>query len=94
MSQLETVESVLRSEFGGALGSRALDPDADLIAQGVIDSFGLISLIAALEKTFGIEIGEEDVVPEHFQTLARLSAFVADKRSASGTTPVSGRAAD
>ena len=93
MTELETVENVLRSEFGGALGTRALDPDEDLIARGVIDSFGLISLIAALESAFGIEIVEEDVVPEHFQTLERLTAFVADKRSAGGSTPVPGRAA-
>jgi acyl carrier protein len=82
MSQSNAVEEVLRSEFGGALGKGTLDPTDDLIARGVIDSFGLISLIAALERTFGIEIGEEDVVPEHFQTLERLTAFVEAKRSA------------
>ena len=85
MSQLEAVEAVLRSEFAGTLGQRALDPGEDLLANGVIDSFGLIGLIAALERTFGIEIVEEDVVPEHFQTLEQLAAFVEAKLSPGGS---------
>jgi acyl carrier protein len=85
MSQLVAVEAVLRSEFGGALGRRPIDPTEDLLAHGVIDSFGLIGLIASLERTFGIEIVEEDVVPEHFQTLERLAAFVEAKLSAGGS---------
>jgi acyl carrier protein len=82
MHQLQAVEAVLRSEFGGTLGQRPIDPTEDLLANGVIDSFGLIGLIASLERTFGIEIVEEDVVPEHFQTLEQLAAFVETKLSA------------
>jgi acyl carrier protein len=85
MSQLEAVEALLRSEFGGTLGKEALDPSEDLLARGVIDSFGLIGLIAALEGTFGIDIVDEDVVPENFQTLQQLAAFVEAKRSAGGS---------
>ena len=85
MSQLKAVEAVLRSEFGGTLGQRPIDPTEDLLASGVIDSFGLITLIAALERTFGISIIEEDVVPEHFQTPEQLAAFVEAKLAAAGS---------
>ena len=81
MSQMEAVEAVLRSEFGGVLAEGALDPDLDLLASGVIDSFGLIGLISALEARFGIDIADQDVVPEHFQTPAQLASFVEGKRS-------------
>ena len=84
MSQMEAVEAILRRDFGGSLGSGPLDPRADLLARGIIDSFGLIGLIASLEKAFGIEIVEEDIVPEHFQSLERLAAFVDAKTSGSG----------
>jgi acyl carrier protein len=85
MSQMEAVEAVLRSQFGGRLGNGTLDPDDDLLARGVIDSFGLIALIASLERTFGIDIVDEDVVPEHFQTLEKLAAFVEAKGSVGGS---------
>ena len=95
MSQLEAVEEVLRSEFGGTLGNGSLDPGEDLLARGVIDSFGLIGLIAALEGKFGIDIVDEDVVPENFQTLQELAAFVEAKRAAGGPGGRSGvRAGD
>lgn len=84
MVHLGTVEAVLRSEFGGRLGDGSLDPGQDLLASGVIDSFGLIGLITALEKTFGITIDDSDVVPEHFQTPAQIAAFVEVKRSSDG----------
>jgi acyl carrier protein len=82
MSHVDAVEAVLRSEFGGALGEPPLDPHEDLLARGVIDSFGLIGLIAALERAFGIHVVDEDVVPEHFQSLEQLTAFVEAKQAA------------
>lgn len=85
MDQRQAVEAVLRSEFGGTLGQRSLEPTEDLLASGVINSFGLIGLIASLESTFGIVIVEEDVVPEHFRTLEHLAAFVEAKLSAAGS---------
>lgn len=84
MGQVEAVEAVLRSEFGGMLGQGSLDPGMDLLASGVIDSFGLIGLIAALEREFEIDIVDEDVVPGNFQTLADLAAFVETKRLPGG----------
>lgn len=84
MSHLEAVEAVLRSEFGSMLGDGPLDPRQDLLASGVIDSFGLISLIASLEQTFGIDIVDQDVVPENFQTLEQLAAFVTAKLTPGG----------
>lgn len=82
MSELAAVEAVIRSEFGGRLGDGPLDPARDLLASGVIDSFGLIGLISSLERRFSIEIADQDVVPENFQTLDRMSAFVESKRRA------------
>jgi acyl carrier protein len=79
MSNMQAVEVVLRESFGASLGSGPLDAQADLLATGIIDSFGLIGLITSLEQTFGIQIAEEDVVPENFQSLERLEAFVAAK---------------
>ncbi len=94
MSQVEAVEAVLRSEFRGALGDMPLDPREDLLARGVIDLFGLIGLIASLEHTFGIQIVDEDVVPEHFQTLEQLTAFVESKLSAGGAGGRAGAGSD
>ena len=46
-----------------------------------LDSISRISLIAELENLFSIELGEDDVSPEMFESLATLTAKVRNKRS-------------
>ncbi len=59
------------------------DDDTDLFATGLVDSLGLMRLVAHLEETLGIPLGDADLAPEHFGTLARLAAFVSARRPGS-----------
>ena len=48
----------------------------DIIEGGYLDSFELMSLIAALSDTFEIEIGIDEIVPENFNSVAAIVAMV------------------
>lgn len=48
----------------------------DFIADGLIDSFDVVTLVAELEKTFGITIDGIDIVPEHFRNLQTIEALL------------------
>ena len=61
-------------------GIKTLAPDEDLISTGLIDSLGIMKLVAFMESTFGIKIDNEDIVPENFQNLNSLKEFVEKKR--------------
>ncbi len=54
-------------------------PDENLLAQGIIDSMGILDLATFLETRFGIATNEDDLVPENFQSIATLTAFVERK---------------
>ena len=56
-------------------------PDENLLAQGIIDSMGILSLVSFMEARFGIRTSDDDMVPENFETLEALRAFVERKRS-------------
>ena len=56
------------------------DPDASLFEAGVIDSFGMVELVARLEEAFGIQVPDGDMVPRKFETLARIAAYVEARR--------------
>jgi acyl carrier protein len=56
-------------------------PDENLLAQGIIDSMGILKLVTFLETRFGIKTSEEDMIPENFETLETLRAFVERKRA-------------
>jgi acyl carrier protein len=59
----------------------SLGPDEDLLDQGIIDSLGMLRLIGFLEQTFGIEVLDEDVIPENFRTLVAVAGLVARKQA-------------
>ncbi|SEH25178.1 acyl carrier protein [Selenomonas sp. KH1T6] len=48
----------------------------DFFADGLIDSFDLTRLIAALEEEFAISIGGEELSAENFKNLAALQALL------------------
>jgi acyl carrier protein len=81
MSILEKLRTLLAESAGANLSTELLDPDEDLLARGIIDSLGVLKVIVALENMFGIEVMDEDVVPENFQSLNCLAKFVEQKRS-------------
>ena len=59
------------------------DDDESFLRSGIIDSMGMAQLVAFLEETFGIAIGDEDLVPENLDSLSRVVAFVERKLSLS-----------
>jgi acyl carrier protein len=58
--------------------------DADLFGQGLVDSLGLMRLVAHLEDTYRIRVTDEDLVPENFGSVGALARFVASRGSRGG----------
>lgn len=79
MTVINGVEKFLLTEIAADLGKQSLDPDEDLLEQRVIDSMGILKLVVFLEKTHNIKMMDEDIVPENFQSLNRISRFVEQK---------------
>jgi len=56
-----------------------LQSDTSFREKGVIDSMGILDLIGFLEKTYGINIEDDDLISENFDTLRDMSQFVERK---------------
>jgi acyl carrier protein len=63
--------------FGGSLDE--IDEEASFLANGTIDSLGVLELIAFVEETYGVEVDDEDVIPENFDSVRRLADYVRSK---------------
>lgn len=48
----------------------------DFFADGLIDSFDLTRLIAALEECYGISIGGEELAAENFKNLDAIEGLI------------------
>jgi len=48
----------------------------DFIADGMLDSFDMVTLVSALDKNWGISIQGTDIVPENFQNLQTIETLL------------------
>jgi acyl carrier protein len=76
--QAQAIKEFLVSEFLPDVPAGELGDDDDLLEGGVIDSLGLLKVIAWLEDRYGINTDDVDLDPESFQSVAAIEAFVAD----------------
>jgi acyl carrier protein len=61
-------------------------PHDDILDSGLLDSTAITMLVSFIEDRFGVEVEDDDLVPENFRSIAAVSAFVASKNG----TPRSG----
>ena len=58
---------------------RQLQDSDPLLETGMLDSQGVLEVVGFIEETFSITIADDDLVPENFQNIARIAAFVESK---------------
>ncbi len=54
----------------------AIDLQASLVDQGVIDSFGFVEIVSFLETEFSIAVADEQITRENFGSVTRIVDFV------------------
>ncbi len=59
--------------------SVVFDDDDSLMENGILDSTGILELVAFLEKEYGIRIANEEILPENMDTLNNLHRFLETK---------------
>lgn len=50
-----------------------------LLETGVIDSTGVLELIAFIEETYGIQVEDEEIIPENLDTILDITYFIEQK---------------
>jgi acyl carrier protein len=69
MKSLSEILKEIRPEFDFTASS-------DFIADGMLDSFDMMTLVSTLDKTYGISIQGTDIVPENFKNLETIGALL------------------
>jgi acyl carrier protein len=59
-----------------------LDDNDSLLGSGIIDSMGVMEVIAFIETEFGVEVGDEDVTEENLGTIRAISKYVVARAEA------------
>jgi len=75
----ELIHGFIKQRFPLA-SSKELTQELSLLDSGIVDSLGVLDLVGFIEEQFGIEAGDEDLVPENFDSIEALTRFVKERR--------------
>lgn len=76
---LNSLINYLEAEALNRQISIEITPETDILNAGVIDSLGLLNLIAFVEETFQVNIDAADVLLENFETPNALHDLIKSK---------------
>jgi len=82
----DTIETALRSfiieNFLFGDDTRTIAGTDSLIQNDLMDSTGILELVAFLEERFGITVADEDIVPDNLDSIDRITAYVMRRQEA------------
>lgn len=58
-----------------------IQDDDSLIGRGIIDSSGVLELVAFIEEKYGIQVEDDELVADNFDSIHRLCGFIQRKQS-------------
>jgi len=76
------VKSLVRKYIGESVaqvGEEVAD-NSSLMGQGIIDSAGILELVAFVEDAFGIRVCDSELAPENFDSLNAIQSYLDRKR--------------
>ncbi|HKR49992.1 MAG TPA: acyl carrier protein [Pseudonocardiaceae bacterium] len=80
MSTTDTIKRYILAEYLPGTPTDELDSSYDLLDNGVVDSLGLLQLIAWLKQRYEIPIDEVEISPNDFRSVNAICHFVANSR--------------
>lgn len=81
---LERIRAFIYEKFPLAR-KRSINDEHPLLESGIVDSMGILEVVGFMEQEFAIQVGDEELTPENFQTIARLAQFVDAKTGQTNT---------
>ncbi|MEB2344561.1 MAG: acyl carrier protein [Deltaproteobacteria bacterium] len=73
---LEQVRNFVVETFLLGGDESALGNEDSFLDTGLIDSTGVLELIAFLEERFALQVADEEMIPENLDSIARVARFV------------------
>jgi len=81
MEVKETVRQYIIENFLFGDDSILENNSMSLLDGGIIDSVGVMELVAFLEQDFELVVADEDLIPENLDSVDNLTAFIGQRRA-------------
>ncbi|MBW1687135.1 MAG: acyl carrier protein [Deltaproteobacteria bacterium] len=74
------IRDFIRENFVLAQDEQGFSEHDSFLDSGLIDSTGILELIAFVEESFDIEILDEEMVPENLDSISNVANFIRSKK--------------
>lgn len=75
----DQIRTYIAEELKWDKPAEELANDFPLLERDVVDSLGIFKIIGFLEDEFDIEVDDEELVPENFETINSIAALISGK---------------
>jgi len=82
MNEKERIKQFIRENFVLGLDGEELGDTDSFLEKGIIDSTGVLEVVGFLEETYGFKVEDEEVLPDNFDSVNNLVAYIARKQGA------------
>lgn len=55
--------------------------DASFLEQGIIDSTGVLELVAHIEEAHGIKVGDDELTPDNLDSVTAIATYITRKKA-------------
>ena len=73
------IEDFIKENFPAAK-KKNIDWQTSLLETGIIDSLGVLEIVNFIDEELDIEIDEDDLMPENFETIQAMAEFISKKK--------------
>jgi acyl carrier protein len=75
----DQIREFVQNDLASAKGVSSFSDQESLMESGIIDSLGIFRLVAFLEETFRVRIGDEEITHENLQSVESIEQLVLSK---------------
>lgn len=79
MSIQNQIKTYILENFLFSDNGHKLAEDASFLEEGIVDSTGVLELVMFVEEAFNIAVEDEEIVPENFDSIGQLTAYIRRK---------------
>jgi acyl carrier protein len=84
MASNQDIKSLVRQYLADnvllAGGIEQLRDDGSFLERNLLDSTGVLELVSFIEDTWGLKVGDDEVVPENLDSIEQVAGFVVRKQ--------------
>ena len=75
----DRIREYVLEEFAKTKGIDKITDDESLTKNGIIDSMGIFRLVAFLEETFNVRVGDEEITHDNLESVDAIERLVIAK---------------